>query len=336
MGVGAKEYVRNLYAYNEWANGLVLRAASALSEEQLREEDGVSMGSSLANLSHVAWAQVRWLAFWRGEDRPQPTEAPHGRALAWLQDLYGPSHEELRGFVEGLTDEGLGRTLERTDREGKTHGWALWQLMAHVANHGTQHRSETAVALTALGSSPGDLDYGHFCDIRGSEAPGTLAMMRTLCEYNEWANNRVLEATAGLSDDEMMRPLGVSHGSLGMDLLHQLGGQVGWLSTWQGGAPHISLPSAEGASFLENLVGWFRRSDAAIREFIDSLPERELGQPRTDRMPGGRERTMMLWDMMAHVVNHGTQHRSEAAMALTALGRSPGDLDFLDFVDLRA
>ena len=44
---------------------------------------------------------------------------------------------------------------------------------------------------------------------------------------------------------------------------------------------------------------------------------------------------MMLWDMMAHVVNHGTQHRSEAAMALTAMGRSPGDLDLLDFVNLR-
>ena len=41
---------------------------------------------------------------------------------------------------------------------------------------------------------------------------------------------------------------------------------------------------------------------------------------------------MMLWDMMVHVVNHGTQHRSEAAMALAAMGRSPGDLDFLDYV----
>jgi len=41
---------------------------------------------------------------------------------------------------------------------------------------------------------------------------------------------------------------------------------------------------------------------------------------------------MMLWGMMTHVVNHATQHRSEAAMALTAMGRSPGDLDFLDYV----
>ena len=44
----------------------------------------------------------------------------------------------------------------------------------------------------------------------------------------------------------------------------------------------------------------------------------------------------VLWHLLVHVVNHGTQFRGEAAVALTEYGQSPGDLDLLAFLRERA
>jgi uncharacterized damage-inducible protein DinB len=40
----------------------------------------------------------------------------------------------------------------------------------------------------------------------------------------------------------------------------------------------------------------------------------------------------ILWQAMLHVLNHGTQHRSEAAAMLTEFNHSPGDIDFMVFL----
>jgi uncharacterized damage-inducible protein DinB len=40
--------------------------------------------------------------------------------------------------------------------------------MLHVGNHGSYHRAETAMALTAMGHDPGDLDYLYFEMGRGA------------------------------------------------------------------------------------------------------------------------------------------------------------------------
>src|SRR5207248_11666353 len=61
-------------------------------------------------------------------------------------------------FLAGLTEADLERDYARERPDGRVYVYKLWQMLLHVANHGTQHRSEVAAMLTGFGRSPGNLD----------------------------------------------------------------------------------------------------------------------------------------------------------------------------------
>ena len=54
-------------------------------------------------------------------------------------------------------DRGKAHELERP----------MWEMLLSVGSHGTSHRGEVAVVLTAAGASPGEIDYSEFAWRRG-------------------------------------------------------------------------------------------------------------------------------------------------------------------------
>jgi len=162
------EQIRAAFEYNEWANNKVLAAASKLTDEQLTDEPGGSRGSLSDNLMHLVITEMGWAATISGTDLMPLQPAPDRGTVETLRELFSRSNARLREIAAGLTEEGLAEVV-RMERGSETHGYPRWQLLLHLANHGTQHRAEIGVALLALDASPGDLDALDFFPDLGAE-----------------------------------------------------------------------------------------------------------------------------------------------------------------------
>jgi uncharacterized damage-inducible protein DinB len=155
---GGAEQIRSLFAYNKWANDKIIAAAEPLSEEEFEKEFGGSYGSLRGTLPHILWAQQIWLARWTNQTRPlEPMPDRSG-----IAEGFAESHNAMEAFADSLTDDDWPRLIEYVDSKGVNHRRPLGSLATHVVNHGTYHRGEAALMLTAAGHSPGDLDYVYF------------------------------------------------------------------------------------------------------------------------------------------------------------------------------
>lgn len=155
--------LRVLYGYNQWATGRVLDAATGLTAEQWLASGSAGRGSVRDTLVHVLDAQWTWLARWDGSlAHADPHRLTFNRAdfpdVAAVRAVWMAVDQATQAFVDGLNEADVARFSTYTYANGVTYRQPLWQMMLHVANHGTQHRSEVAAMLTGFGCSPGDLD----------------------------------------------------------------------------------------------------------------------------------------------------------------------------------
>jgi uncharacterized damage-inducible protein DinB len=163
--------------------------------------------------------------------------------------------------------------------------------------------------------------------------------IRTLIDYNQWANDKILAAAGRLSDAELERPLpGAGHGSILGQLRHVVQTQAGWhtgltgqTDSAEGGAAMLAADSRY--DFTSRAGVWRAYSTAQddLRALGHTLTAEQLAQPfLPHRLPG-----MTLGEVMVHTLLHAQHHRGETAALLTGLGHSPGDVDLLFFLFAR-
>ncbi len=149
----------DLISYHARSNTQILETIASLTDENFEERAALDHGSVAETLRHLVVVDNSWREFLLGNDVDDPYEweVPPLPDLSTIRSFWAEETERLAAYVEGLSSDDLDR-IYSWESDGATTEATLTMIVAHIVNHGTQHRSELARHLTERGSSPGDMD----------------------------------------------------------------------------------------------------------------------------------------------------------------------------------
>ena len=154
--------LRTLFAYDSWANDLLLQVIKALPEEAVRRDLGTSHQSLLGTLVHIVAAEEIWLSRWKGAPRSKLTCLEEIASLDALLEWWRTVRAERDSYIASLGEADLEREMEVTSPAGATYRHRYADMFRHLANHSTYHRGQAAAMLRQLGEKPPSTDLIRF------------------------------------------------------------------------------------------------------------------------------------------------------------------------------
>jgi len=153
----------------------------------------------------------------------------------------------------------------------------------------------------------------------------------SLFEFMYWLRDRALSKASELGPDAFLDPSTVAYRDLRSTLVHELDVERSWRLRLQGApkdAWDVTL-EASGYRDVAAIATDWRREEAETLAWIADLSDVDLAAPNTANGLEG----FALSTYLIHVVMHGVESFSAAAILLHRSGHSMGDVGFLDFVD---
>lgn len=160
--------------------------------------------------------------------------------------------------------------------------------------------------------------------------------VRHLFDYTEWANGLVLNAAAGLTEENLRRDFNISHSSILGTLVHMAGAEWIWLERWHGNSPPKkeawSLWTNEACPDLKTLNDRWRDVVDRRARFISEIDEARLAADLPFKLLSGDPSSLPLVDQMHHVANHATMHRGQVVGMIRQMGLAPPSTDLLFYL----
>jgi uncharacterized damage-inducible protein DinB len=159
--------------------------------------------------------------------------------------------------------------------------------------------------------------------------PVSVDTLRLQLDYSAWATQRLLDAATQLSPEELTRDFKTADKCVLDTLAHVYAADRVWLARVLA-EPRATFidPEDRDLTLLQNeWPALQQRWKLWLRDFSDADVARKIFYHDTR----GNPYVQPAWQIILHLVNHGTHHRGQISGFLRAMGHTPPPLDMIAY-----
>lgn len=153
--------------------------------------------------------------------------------------------------------------------------------------------------------------------------------LTTLYSHHLWANLRLLEQCAALSDEQLDATISGTFGTIRDTLQHIVGAEKSYFSRISTGQPYRRPENAPPPT-IADMIESMQQTGAGLIEWASQVQAGDTVQIHWEDDP---IRDVPKTIILTQVINHATEHRSQIMTILTQLGIQPPDLDSWSYFD---
>ena len=164
----------------------------------------------------------------------------------------------------------------------------------------------------------------------------TPSDVRLLLDYHYWARDRMLDAVSAITPEQFTRDLGSSFKSVRDTVVHLYSAEWAWYERWQGTSPTAMIQPDRFPDLASLRQAWTEQ-EAKARAFVNALDEEGINRVYDYKLLSGTPGSSAFWQMLTHLVNHGSYHRGQVTTMLRQLGAAPPEsMDLIRFYRSRS
>jgi uncharacterized damage-inducible protein DinB len=150
---------------------------------------------------------------------------------------------------------------------------------------------------------------------------------RHFYDYHFTENRKIWDRyVTPLSDEQFTQTVDYSHGSVRDQIVHLISVEEAWFSELRGVEPSEPSPLANSDDRKVIRAQW-DSVEQKMRDYLaelrdDKLFDKPIEEPEEDK-------DLIVWQVLLHVVNHGTDHRAQLLRLLNDLGVKTASQDYI-------